>query len=168
MTLQGLLCTAVLVMASVCAAPGTAETLRNGDVVGDWKFNCVAMAEGETRCGLTQTILIDAKTPPLALITFERAVYPEQVVASLFVPVGSELSFSPLIVAGDQGLAFTYVFCTTEGCLARTSLEVESFVPFLVSDQLSVVYKRYGEEGLVRIPASNNGLMDAFKSLGLL
>jgi invasion protein IalB len=150
------------------AVPGTADTLRNGDVVGDWKFSCVAISEGQASCALTQTILIEEGAPPLARITFERAVDPEQLVVSLFVPVGSELSFSPLLAAGDQGLPFPYIVCTSEGCLARTFVTVESLAPFLVSDQLAVIYKRYGVEGMVRIPASSNGLVDAFKSLGLM
>lgn len=168
MRVQGMLRTVGLISALSWAVPGAAETLRNGDVLGDWKFSCVAISESETSCALIQTILIEPGAPPLARITFERATGPEQLVVSLFVPVGSELSFSPLLAAGDQGLAFSYIVCTSEGCLARTLVTVESLAPFLVSDQLAVIYKRYGVEGMVRIPASSNGLVDAFKSLGLM
>ena len=168
MRLKGLLRNLGFVSTLLWAVPGTAETLRNGDVVGDWKFSCVASSQAETSCGLTQTILIEPGAPPLARITFERSADPEQLLVSLFVPVGSALSFSPLLAAGEQGLAFSYIVCTSEGCFARTLVTVESLSPFLVSDQLAVIYKRYGVEGMVRIPASSNGLLDAFKSLGLL
>lgn len=146
----------------------TTDTLRNGDVVGDWQFGCVALAEGQTSCALTQTILTEPDAPPLAQISFERATNSDQVVASLVVPIGSEVSSGPLLAAGDQGLSLPYIFCTPEGCLARALVAVESLAPFLSSDQLGVIYKRYGVEGMVRIPASSNGLKEAFQSLGLL
>ena len=146
----------------------TAETLRNGDVVGDWQFGCVAIAEGQTSCALTQTILTEPGAPPLAQISFERATNPDQVLTSIVVPIGSEVSSGAVLAAGDQGLSLPYIFCTPEGCLARALVAAESLAPFLSSDQLGVIYKRYGVEGMVRIPASSNGLKEAFQSLGLL
>ena len=146
----------------------TAEPLRNGDVVGDWQFGCVALGEGQTSCALTQKILTEPGTPPLAQISFERAPNPDQVIASLVVPIGSEVASGPLLAAGDQGLALPYIYCAPEGCLARALVAVESLAPFLASDKLGVIYKRYGVEGMVRIPASSNGLKDAFERLGLL
>lgn len=86
---------------------------------------------------------------------------------SLLVPVGSELSFSPMLAAGDQGLAVSYIVCMSDGCVAQALVSVESIASFLISDQLAVIYKRYGEDGMVRIPASSNGLTDAIKSLDL-
>lgn len=156
-----------LISALLWAMPGAAEALRNGDVLGDWKYSCVAISEGQTSCAFTQTILLEPNTQPLARITFQRDVEAEQVVVSLFVPVGSVLSFSPLLAAGDQGLAVPYIVCMSDGCVAQALVSVESIAPFLISDQLAVIYKRYGEEGMVRIPASSNGLTDAFESLGL-
>lgn len=156
-----------LISALLWAMPAAAEALRNGDVLGDWKYSCVAISEGQTNCAFTQTILLEPDTPPLARITFQRDVEPEQVVVSLLVPLGSELSFSPMLAAGDQGLAVPYIVCMSDGCVAQALVSVESIASFLISDQLAVIYKRYGEDGMVRIPASSNGLTDAFKSLGL-
>lgn len=168
MTFRGLLFNVGLLSALCWAIPGTAQALRNGDVSGDWQFNCVAISEGQTSCALTQTILLEPGSPPLARITFQRDIEPEQVVVSLFVPVGSELSSSPMLAAGDKGVAASYIVCMSDGCLAQTLVSMDSIAPFLVSDQLAVIYKRYGVEGMVRIPASSSGLMDAFVSLGLL
>jgi len=153
----------------LCAADVvSAEPLRNGDVLGDWKFGCVALAESQTRCALTQRILTEPGAPPLAQISFERTEDPERILVALVVPVGAEVSSNVALAAGDQGLALPYVFCTSETCLARALVAVESLAPFLVSDQLGVIYKRYGTEDAVRIPASSNGLKDAFQRLGLL
>lgn len=146
----------------------TSDKVRSGDVFGDWQFSCTAIAEEQTSCALTQTILTEPDAPPLAQISFERATNPDQVVASLVVPIGSEVSSGPILAAGDQGLSLPYIFCTPEGCLARAFVAIESLAPFLSSDQLGVIYKRYGVEGMVRIPASSNGLKEAFQSLGLL
>lgn len=152
----------------LCAAGVvSAEPLRSGDVVGDWKFGCVALAESQTRCALTQRILTEPGVPPLAQISFERVVDPEQIVAALVVPIGAEVSSNALLAAGDQGLALPYIYCTPESCLARALVTVESLTPFLASDQLGVIYKRYGAERTIRIPASSNGLKDAFQRLGL-
>lgn len=146
----------------------SAEPLRNGDVMGDWKFGCVALAESQTRCALSQRILTEPGVPPLAEISFERAADPKQIVVALVVPIGTEVGSNALLAAEDQGLALPYIYCTPKSCLARALVTVKSLTPFLVSDQLGVIYKRYGAEGTVRIPASSTGLKDAFQRLGVL
>lgn len=144
-----------------------AEPLRNGEVVGDWRFSCVALGESKTRCTLQQTIFSDADAPPLAQIAFERASDADYLIVSLVVPIGSEIPSGALLAAGEAAFNLPYIYCSSERCLARALVAHESLLPFLSSDKLAVVYKRYGVEGMLRIPASSNGLKDAFARLRL-
>lgn len=168
MRVQGMLRTVGLISALSWAVPGAAETLRNGDVLGDWIFSCVAIAESETSCALMQTILTEEGAPPLAQISFARGQSADQVVVSVVVPIGVEVSSNVVFATGDEGLALPFIFCTPENCLSQTLVQTSSLLPFLTGSELDVIYKHYGTQAVVRIPASSKGLREAFLRLGLL
>lgn len=140
---------------------GHAQGLRNGEAVGDWRFDCVAITEDENRCVLTQVIMYEDLSQPLARISFARAEIASQVMVSIVTPLGVEIPFGASLVSGENALQFPFAFCVAEGCLARGPVEGTVVREFFTSDDMAILFSMTSVEGTTVIPASARGLVEA-------
>lgn len=140
-----------------------AQGLRNGEAVGDWRFDCVAITEDENRCVLTQVIMYEGLGQPLARISFARAEIASQVMVSIVAPLGVEIPYGASLVSGEDALQFPFLFCTAEGCLARAPVEGEVVRNFFSSDDLAILLSLASAESATVIPASARGLLEALE-----
>jgi invasion protein IalB len=145
----------------VLSVSGFAQPLINGEAVGDWKYECVAVTEKENRCALTQIIMLEDATAPVARISLTRADIASQVMVSILTPLGVQIEAGAALIVGEQGIEFPYVACFAGGCLARGPIEGDALREFITTDDMGVAYSSLAVEGATIIPASARGLLDA-------
>lgn len=154
-----------LVLAPIIAlgltASVSAQPLMNGEAVGDWKFECIAVTQQENRCALTQTIILEDALTTLARISLSRGESASQIVVTILTPLGVQIETGTALIVADNGIEFPYVSCFAEGCLARGSVEGDVIRDFLVSEDMGIAYSSFLAEGPTIVPASARGLLEA-------
>lgn len=142
-------------------APASAQPLMNGEAVGDWKFECIAVTQQENRCALTQTIMLEDATTTLARISLSPGASRLQIVVTILTPLAVQIETGTALIVADNGIEFPYVACFAEGCLARGSVDSEVFRDFIVDEEMGVAYSSFLAEGPTIVPASARGLLEA-------
>lgn len=145
------------------SASGSAQPLMNGEAVGDWKFECVPVTEQENRCALTQVIMLENATAPLARISFTRGDPTSQVMVTILTPLAVQIEAGAALIVGEAGIEFPYVACFAEGCLARGPIEGDVLRDFITVDEMGVAFSSLAVEGGTIIPASARGLLEALE-----
>lgn len=149
----------ISLLAFVVSSP--AQPLLNGQAVGDWKFECLAISEQVNRCALTQVIMYENGSAPLARISLRRDDPSTNLMISILTPLSVDLARGVALVIGEDGIEFPYITCVSEGCLARGSIEGEVFRNFITSDEMGVAYTTLLSDGVTVVPASARGLIEA-------
>ena len=149
----------ISLLASVVSSP--AQPLLNGEAIGDWKFECLAISEQVTRCALTQIIMYENGSAPLARISLRRDQTSTNLMISILTPLSVDLARGVALIIGEDGVRFPYVTCVPEGCLARGSLEIEAFRNFITSEDMGVAYTTLQSDSVTVVPASARGLLEA-------
>jgi invasion protein IalB len=138
-----------------------AQPLLNGEAVGDWKFECIAVTQQENRCAITQAIMLEGATTTLARISLSGGESDSQIVVSILTPLAVQIETGTALIVGDNGIEFPYVACFAEGCLARGSVEGDVFRDFIIDEEMGVAYSSFLAEGPTIVPASARGLLEA-------
>lgn len=145
----------------VFSGSASADALMNGEAIGDWKFECLAVNEQQNRCALTQIIMLEASPDPLARISLTRGEDPTQVEISVLTPLAVLIEPGAALVIAEGGIELPFIACFAEGCLARKVVDGQELRDFLVMDEMAVVFSSVSIDGISQIPASARGLREA-------
>jgi invasion protein IalB len=144
------------------------DQVQNGEVIGDWRFECVTQSEGSTNCALVQTVIDRGVNEPLLQVSFARSSIHGDVVASVLLPLGVDLMEGVTFESGIDSLLFSFRICLSHGCLARRVLEEEDLRRFANAEELKVGFYAVGDEIPIHISSSSRGLIEAFHRLGFV
>lgn len=146
----------------------SAETVWNGEVFGDWQYECAVHAEGVTQCALVQSIIDTEINEPMVRLSFARSTVDETVTASVLLPLGVDLAEGASLQYGAQKILLPYRMCVHEGCLARKYMSAEDLRHLARAEHLTVGFHAVGRSAVAEAPASNRGLREAFHRLGFI
>ena len=149
-------------------APLQAETVWNGEVFGDWRYECAARAEGITQCALVQSIIDTGTHKPMLRLSFARSAVDNSVTASVLLPLGVDLAEGASLHFGTQQILLPFRMCVTEGCLARRAMTSEDLHQLARAENLNVAFCAVGRKAAAEASASNRGLREAFHRLGFI
>lgn len=148
------------------AGSALAEPVWNGEVFGDWRFECAARAEGLTQCALVQTIINIETNQTILRLSFARSDVDGSIMASVLLPLGVELAENAMVSTGAEQISLPYRTCLMEGCLGRRAMASEELLRFSAAKSLSVVFYVVGDDEPALTLASSRGLAEAFGRLG--
>jgi invasion protein IalB len=157
---------AVLVAGLLAASPAMAQTegqgangARVGDTFGDWLFECTAIAEGQTACSLTQTIVVQETGRPIAKFSLARGNAQGTGFLVVMLPLGLDI---PAGVQGaiDTAAGFPMVVetCIAGGCLATAQIEPERLKAMKSGTKFNLAFRIRGEQQPVTIAGSLKGI----------
>lgn len=143
-----------------------ADTIWNGEIFGDWRFECMAHAEGITQCALVQSIIDIETNQPVLRLSFARSVIDGSVTASVLLPLGVELTENATVYYGVEKMSLPYRICVVDGCLARITMAPDELRRVATAQSLGVEFFAVGRSAPIEAPASGRGLSEAFMRLG--
>lgn len=146
----------------------SAETVWNGQVFGDWRYECAAHAEGVTQCALVQSIIDTGTQQPMLRLSIARSAVDDTITASVLLPLGVDLAESASLHYGAQRILLPYRMCVHEGCLARKAMSAADLRHLARAENLTVVFHAVGRSAAAEAPASSRGLREAFHRLGFV
>lgn len=146
----------------------SAETVSNGEVFGDWQYECAAHAEGVTQCALVQSIIDTGTGQPMLRLSIARSTVDETVTASTLLPLGVDLAEGASLQFGTQRMLLPFRMCLIEGCLARRAVSAQELRYLARAENLTVAFHAVGRSPVVEASASNRGLREAFHRLGFI
>lgn len=149
--------------------PALAETpIRNGETFGNWIFECIALGEGQTACGLSQTIVANEGADVLAKITFGREEATNNLILSTLLPLSLDLT-QPITLQADGGsIGIVILSCVPSGCFGRNVLTEDDIGALVETTGLSISLQSFGESKLAMIPASAEGLREGLERANYL
>ena len=148
--------------------PGQADTVWNGEVFGDWRYECAARAEGITHCALVQSIIDTGINEPMVRLSFARSAVDDTITASVLLPLGVDLAESASLHYGARRMLLPYRICVLDGCLARRTMTSAELRHLASAEHLTVGFHAVGRSAVAEAPASSRGLREAFHRLGFI
>ena len=145
-----------------------AKTVSNGEVFGDWQYECSARAEGITQCALVQSIIDTGTLETIVRLSVARSTVDASVTASVLLPLGVDLGKGALLRYGDQRILLPFKMCVIEGCLARIVMSAQELQNLARAVDLTVEFYAVGGVAFAQVSASNLGLREAFRELGFI
>lgn len=161
---------AALLVGVLGAAPAMAQTggqqpggqqaaARVGDTFGDWLFECTAIADGQTACSLTQTIVVQETGRAIAKFSLARGAEANTGFLVVMLPLGLDI---PAGVSGavDTNAAFPFLVetCIAGGCLATVQLDGARIQQMKAGTAFNLAFRIRGEQQPVTIAGSLNGI----------
>lgn len=138
-----------------------------GERIGDWIFQCQAVAADQNVCGIIQTIT-NNNTRRQVLAIEVRPVGKEKRIA-MFVtsPLGIFLGsgIGGKIDDGDQ-FKFNLQSCTQQGCQAAIALENDRLEALKKGQRLLVGFKAPADANTITVPVSLKGFTASLKAIG--
>lgn len=153
--------TILVMFASTLPSLAFAQQLRNGEEIGDWVYECVAVTEQEAICAISQSIYLQDTSAPLVRISLSRGETPTQIFVRLLTPLNVRLQEGASVMAGQEGLTFPFFTCVASGCLARGSVDGSAFRDLVDGSEMSIAFSSLLIEGVTVVPFSTNGLLAA-------
>lgn len=144
----------------------SADTIWNGEIFGDWRFECAAHAEGVTQCAVVQSIIDTATKQPVVRLSFAQSAIDGSVTASVLLPLGVELAENATLYYGMEKMSLAYRICVVDGCLARRSMAPDELWRVANAQSLDVEFFAVGRSAPIEARASGRGLSEAFVRLG--
>ncbi|AGI69027.1 invasion protein B-like protein [Octadecabacter antarcticus 307] len=135
---------AVLVAAACCTLAGSASAQdgppRAGQVFGDWRFDCTAITEAQSRCQLTQTMLAGELRQAVARLGLAPDADGGMVLSAL-LPLGFSIP-AGVRVAIDEGetIPLDLVRCVTAGCIAGHTLSADEITALRLGVLLAISF----------------------------
>lgn len=145
-----------------------AESVWNGAVFGDWKYECSAPVKGIIHCALVQSVIDTSTLETIVRLSIARSPVDSSMTASVLVPLGVDLEEGARLWYGTQRINLPFRMCVIEGCLARRAVSAEDLRRLAVADGLTVEFYAVGRLGIAQAPASSRGLRQAFHELGFI
>jgi invasion protein IalB len=154
--------------ALITAGPARADTMWNGDVFGDWRYECAPGADGQTNCALVQTIFDHTSGSPVVRLSISRDAQDGRQVLALLLPLGVELAEPASIAFDEETLDLMYRTCLVEGCLARRVVSQDRLRRVSATRGLAVRFYIVGQPEPMSVLASSRGLQEAFQRIGFM
>jgi invasion protein IalB len=156
------------------AAPGAAGTVQaqpagpdmTTETYGDWILRC-SKANDARRCEVSQTLVMQGQSAPIALIAFgrEKKGDPLRMVVQLPNNVTLEGGVKAVLASGDTAVELRFRRCLNVGCFADAVLTDPLTVRLRnQSEPLSIKF-RDGTEREITLPFSPKGLGPALDAL---
>ena len=138
-----------------------------GERIGDWTFQCQAVAADQNVCDIIQTIA-DNNTRRQVLAIAVRPVGQEKRIA-MFVtaPLGIFLGsgIGGKIEDGEQ-FKFNLQSCTQRGCQAAIAIEKDRLEALKKGQRLLVGFKARADANTITVPVSLKGFTAGLKAIG--
>ena len=167
-----ILATLLMCCSAALAAPAGAQQPKVGDKFGDWAFNCRAVGQDETVCGLFQIVVwqTDTGKSPIMNLTLRRfddaKSKTRKTVLAALMPLGI---FLPAGVAArvDKGEQFALVpqICTKNGCEAAVILNEATLGALRAGEKLFVGFQAGAAGKVVTVSASLAGITKGLAAL---
>ena len=156
-------------VALAVSAPAAAQdtTPRVGERIGDWTFQCQAVAANQNVCGIIQTIA-DNNTKRQVLAVAVRPVGNEKrlamfVTAPLGIFLGSGIGGK--IDDGEQ-FKFQLQTCNQRGCQAAIAVADDRLAELKKGKRMLVGFKARADANTITIPVSLDGFTAGLKAMG--
>lgn len=162
------LCMAASITFITPGAAWTQTSVRNGDTFGNWIFECIALDESQTACGLSQTIVANDGNSVLAKITFGREAETNDLILSTLLPLSLDLTHPIALQADARSIGIVILSCVPSGCFGRSVLSAEDAIALAETSGLSISLKGFSEEGPAIIPASAEGLGEGMERVNYI
>jgi len=138
-----------------------------GERIGDWTFQCQAIAADENVCGIIQTIA-DNNTKRQVLAIAVRPLGQEKrlamfVTAPLGIFLGSGIGGK--IDDGEQ-FKFNLQSCTQRGCQAAIAVENDRLTELKKGERLLIGFKARADANTITVPVSLKGFTAGLKAMG--
>ena len=138
--------------------------------IGDWTFQCQAVAADQYVCGIIQTIA-DNNTRRQILEILAVAVRPvgteKRIAMFVTVPLGIFLGsgISGKIDDGEQ-FKFNLQSCTQRGCQAALAMEKDRLEALKKGQRMLIGFKARTDANTIMVPVSLKGFTAGLKVLG--
>jgi invasion protein IalB len=139
-----------------------------GATYDKWVFDCQALAEGKTSCGLVQTVRSEDGNSVLGRVTLSHDSEKAENRIIISLPLGVALA-QPVAGKIDDGepMSFPAYTCWTSGCTFGRKLEAAEIDALKTGSELVVAFAFVRGGGkVVGFKASLSGLTDAFAEAG--
>jgi invasion protein IalB len=150
---------AAFLFSSVSIQGANSQDLNVGDRVGDWIFECIGIGVNQTRCLLTQRLVLENNQQEIMRLTLSTIGDSDQVLLTARVPLGI---FLPSGVAAriDNGEDFqlTPTFCRQEGCEAQVILGPDLLDAMKRGNEILVGFRQNPNSDTIVVPASLIGV----------
>ncbi len=140
---------------------------KAGTVFGDWTYACTAIAEGETTCAVTQTLVTGEPRRPIA--RFNIGIDPETEVVTLTALVPLGLAFSEGMSATiDASSPFIIPLetCIQRGCIGKVALTGRIADESAAGEEITLKYSLATNNRAIALPGSLKGIAEAFEATG--
>lgn len=144
------------------------DAVWNGEVFGDWQYECAERAKGIRQCALVQSIIDTGTLEPMLRLSFAQSTVDETVTASVLLPLGVELEEGVRLHFGTRNILLPFRVCVFEGCLARREISAELLRDLARAEGLNLAFFALGRIAVAEAPASSRGLREAFYRLGFV
>lgn len=148
--------------------PAQADTVWNGEVFGDWRYECAREPDGQTNCALVQTIFDHTSGSPVVRLSIARDAQDGRRVVALLLPLGVELAEPASIAFDEDAVGLIYRTCLVEGCLARRDASQDVLRRLAAARGLAARFHIVGQPEPVSVLASSRGLQEAFQRIGFM
>lgn len=155
------------------AQPAPAATPSDPDrttaTFGDWLLRCERSTEGQRLCEVSQTLVLQGQSQPIAAIAFSRPARNQPLTLTVQVPVSVTLA-NPLKVIGEDRDTLTldtgWRRCQPNGCFADLQLRDEPVLRRLrARTEPGRIEFRDAAAQDIRLPFSFRGLAAALDAL---
>ena len=149
-----------LLMALPAAAQNEGQAAaRVGDTFGDWLFECTAIAEGQTACSLTQTIVVQETGRAIAKFSLSRGATEGTAFFLVMLPLGLDIPAGVRsTVDTNEPIPLLVETCVAAGCLATAQLDSARLQQMKAGMTLNLTFRVRGELQAVTLAGSLKGI----------
>jgi invasion protein IalB len=144
-----------------------AEGAKSGQAFGDWVFQCSAIAEGQTTCGLRQTLVSQTDNKPVAIFRFTWEKKAGELVLTAILPLGIDIAPG---VKGtvDDATQFDYNLqtCVPRGCIAAAKIADPLLQSMISGGTFRTTFTLRGAKETTSFSGSLKGFSEGLKALG--
>jgi invasion protein IalB len=139
-----------------------------GETFGDWVFECRAVAENQTSCALTQTLISAQTQQAVAKFSFTRSQETSTLTLLTLLPLGLDLSAGVQgRVDGKDAMEYKLETCVAAGCFARSLISAEVLEAMKAGTALGVSFTVKGYTEPMTLTGSLKGFTEGMNATGL-
>ena len=149
------------------AQAATAGAPKVGQTFGNWIFQCSAVAQNNTICTLSQTLVDGQSKKPIAKFSVGRSGPGSETRLVVLLPLGLDIA-SGVSGSVDKGAEFKYTLesCVPSGCIASRPVDAALLNGIRTGTALNVSFRFQGNDKAITLSGVLKSLGDGMTAAG--
>ena len=159
---------ACISFAEVGVSIAAKSAAKVGDQFGDWRFQCRAVAAGQTNCALIQVLVAPKAKRPIAQYSLAKNPKTNEVFMTAILPLGIDLEAGTVLTIDEsKPRPMTMKSCTAKGCIAIYKVDQNVLQLMKKGVKLKVTFKPLRLNKSVTLAGSLKGISAGISAAGL-